>query len=241
MRTNSVISCRGVLFLSLLLLPGFSSGSLVTGPDASINVSLDGDRSSTGAVVASGLAGNTYIVRERGNVGEETQRIASFLEFDVSSLSTGFVNSSGFSATLTAQFTDRLNTLNNMEVRVGRVDDDGVNGDTWDTSLAPNTVPLFEWGMASADDVLLVPNARTATLNSVFAADITPIVQAWVNGTEANNGLVLYAPSPVFQGAGFENVTLTAIVPEPTTALGLLGLMTSTFFRRRRRLMGNSN
>ena len=42
-----------------------------------------------------------------------------------------------------------------------------------------------------------------------------------------------------FRQGAFDNIRLdaTALVPEPTTALGLLGLVTSAFFRRRRRLL----
>ena len=38
--------------------------------------------------------------------------------------------------------------------------------------------------------------------------------------------------------ASFDNINLSVVVPEPTTALALLGLVTGAFFRRRRRLLG---
>jgi len=222
---------RVLLALFLLFAAvGTSFGSVMT-PDSLILVSLDGDRDGPGTVNAGPLAGNPIVVRERANLAEQALRIAAFLDFDLASLP-GTIESAEFSVS----FDQRLNTANNMAVNIGRVQDDGTNGDSWDDSLAAGTVPLFEWGMNSADASTLVPNVRTNPLGT-YSVDVTNIVNKWTTGTNANNGFTMYAPSTVFQGAGFSGATLSVVIPEPTTLLVwslLAGLGVGLGWRRRK-------
>ena len=226
--------------LGLLLVPCASQAALIVvplDPAYTLNVSLDGDRDDVGTVNGGTLNDNLLIGRERLDQSQEALRIAAFIHFDLSGLSPDAVNAPTFQAVFKADFDERLNTINNMAIKVGRVDDDGVNGDTWDASEDPGTVPLFEWGLSSADEQTLVSNVRTSAFGT-YSIDVTSIVQGWVNGTNANNGLVLYGDPAVFQGAGLNNPILEVTLPEPSTYLVFTGLIVcfgaAGWWRRRR-------
>ena len=79
----------------------------------------------------------------------------------------------------------------------------------------------------------------TATMGTLGARNVIT-----GNGNYASNfvysgnqwvALAFYTTGEV---ASFDNISLTAVVPEPSSTLGLLALVTSAFFRRRRRLLG---
>ena len=230
-------------YLAILVAAAFGAvrycdGSIIT-PDTSLNVSADGDRDWRGTVSISGIDPGTYYIRERGvsdtDPNSEKMRVASFMAFDLNSLSAADVANPGFTATFAIDFTARLNTTNGLAATVGRVEDDGVAGDSWNTSGAAGTVPLFEWGNSSADQQVVVANVLSDSFGT-YTIVVTSIVRDWVNGTHANNGLVLFGGSRSFQGAGFQNAQLTVAVPEPSTLLltimGLLGLAVPRLRRR---------
>ncbi|MFT5494888.1 MAG: hypothetical protein ACI9TH_000279 [Kiritimatiellia bacterium] len=197
-------------------------------PDFFLHVSLAGDRDNVGTP-APGLP-NTYVVRERADLTQETLRVALFAHFDLSSLTLTDVAQPGFSAMLEGELVGRLNTINPLQVNVGRVE----AANTWDDSLAAGTVPLFEWGATSLDQQILVPNVQTATTNTIFSADVTAIISDLVTGAQPDNGLVLFGTPPLFQAAGFEGLQLNVSIPEPGSAgLLLSGFCLVLLIRRR--------
>lgn len=153
------------------------------------------------------------VVRERSNLTQDNLQIRTFLEFDVSSLTAADVTAPGFSALFSIDFVTKLNTVNNMGVQIGRVLDDGFDGDSWD--VEEGDLPLFEWARLgdeagedlAADTVVIIEKIRTDDLG-IYTADVTPIVQDWVSGNFDNNGFVLYGTGDVFQGAGLDNAQL---------------------------------
>jgi len=128
-----------------------------------------------------------------------------------------------------------------MNVFVGRI-----QGGTWDSGGSNN--PLHDWGfddesgtVAAADGKLLVANVKftadPTVTNITVDADVSDIVKGWVEGTNSNQGFVLYYDRNVFQGIGLDNPELLIVVPEPLTMLavgmGIAGL--GGYIRKRRR------
>jgi len=210
--------------LSIFIIPNTQASLITLSHENIVKVSLDGDNISVGSVLAP--SGHDIYARERvlGSNNADSMRIASFIEFDLSSLTTGIVNSSVFSASFEADFVSRLNTRHNMSVMLGQV----VNN--WDN--VSGSFPLYEWASSSINSTTLVSNVRNNAFG-IYSLDVTDIVRDWVNGGSTNNGLVVYGSAPVFQGAGFNNVVLRAEVPEPSTlaifALGMIGLASRRF------------
>mgnify|MGYP003385119861 FL=1 len=221
LNSKKIISAvaTSLCLFSICILPNAQATLMTLSPESIANVSLDGDINLAGTVNSGSLTGNEVIARERKNQSQEDKRIASFLHFDVSSLTSSLVNSSEFSASLEADFDSRLNTINNMSVLLGQV------GSAWDTMAG--SLPLFELAGLSTNQATLVNNAKTDTFGT-YTLDVTDIVRSWVNGGSINNGLVVFGAAPVYQGAGFKNVGLTVDIPEPTSiaifALGVVGL-----------------
>ncbi len=209
--------------LSIFIVPNAQAGLITISADY-INVSADGDNDSVGTVKTNSLSGNEVIARERANQSQTDMMIASFIQFDISWLTTGIVNSSLFSASFDADFSARLNGLNNMSVMLGQVDH------SWNYSTG--SLPLFELAALSTNPATLVGNVKSDAFGT-YSLDVTNIVRDWVNGSAINNGFVVYGSAPVFQGAGFNNVALQVEVPEPTSiailALGIMGLAARRF------------
>ncbi|TWX65203.1 PEP-CTERM sorting domain-containing protein [Colwellia demingiae] len=210
--------------LSMFILPNAQATLITMSSDYIVNVSLDGDINSVGTVKTDSLSGSEVVARERKNQSQENMRIASFIQFDVSSLTANIVNSSFFSASFEADFDSRLNNKNNMSVMLGQV------GSAWDA--IPGSLPLFELAGLSTNQATLVDNVRTDAFET-YTLDVTDIVRSWVNGGSTNNGLVVFGSAPVYQGAGLNNIALTVDVPEPTSiaifALGIIGLASRRF------------
>ncbi len=212
--------------ISLIFLWAFSThtnAELITiSPEEIINVSSDGDENYVGDLVTHSLSGSTIIARER-RVNDGNQdcspngapcRIASYLFFDVSSLSSWQVSSTEFSAVFNIDFTERLNTQNAMSVLLGAA----VN--SWTST--PGMLPLFSDAASSTNQSVLVNNVRTDAFGQ-YSIDLTELVRGWVLGDLSNNGVVIFGNEREWQGAGFENAALDVKVPEPG-ALGLFGL-----------------
>lgn len=216
-----------VCLLSIFIIPNTQAGLIELLPEDIVKVSQDGDKNSAGTV----LVPSDYEIyaRERtiGSKDEEKMRTASFIQFDLSSLTTDIVNSSFFSASFEADFVSSLNDKNNMSVMLGQVTDE------WDNVLGD--LPLFELADSSINEVTLVGNVKNRAYGT-YSVDVTTIVQDWVNGDALNNGLVVFGKTPAFQGAGFDNVALQVEVPEPSTlaifALGIIGLASRRFKKK---------
>ena len=98
----------------------------------------------------------------------------------------------------------------------------------------------FEMAGLSANSASLVDNIKDGDFGT-YSLDVTAIVRSWVSGTSVNNGFVVYGAAPVFQGAGFNNISLEVTTPtlsavtvsEPTTlvifGLGMIALASRRF------------
>lgn len=175
-----------------------------------------------------------YAARERGNAGQLNRRVASFLQFDTSSLSAADVNDPNFTATFTIDHVGHLNNINaGMDLGIGQV----VSG-AWDDD--GGATPVFGWAAASTGQTTLLQNVQNSP-NAVtgLTFDATAVIQDWVlNGT--NQGFALFGY--LDDGTGnptnasyLNNAALEwEIIPEPST--GILGLFgaSALLFRRRR-------
>ena len=218
-----------LLVLSISIVPNTYAGLINISSDYIVNVSLDGDQNSVGTV--NGLANNEVIARERRDKSQKDKRIASFIQFDVSLLTLDLVNASDFSALFSADFSERLNIINDMSVMLGQV------SSTWDN--VAGTLPVFEMAGLSTNSAVLVNNIKTDDFDT-YSLDVTEIVRSWVSGTSVNNGFVVYGAESVYQGAGFNNIALKVTAPvssavtvsEPTT-LVIFGLAMIALASRR--------
>ena len=61
-----------------------------------------------------------YAVRSRADTSQNDRQVATFLQFDVSSLTVEDVNNPAFEATFRIDYSTRLNTINALTVMVGR-------------------------------------------------------------------------------------------------------------------------
>jgi len=200
--------------MSVFIVPSVQASLITTTPTSIISVSVDGDAKFAGVVDSDALSATEVIARERAKLSQESKRIATFLDFDLSYLTASNVNASGFSALFSLDFVSRLNGKNNLTVLLGQVES------AW--SDAAGSLPLFEYAQASSNQKDLVSNVKIDAFGT-FTVDVTGIVQGWVNGVQDNNGLVVFGESTVFQGAGFNNPSLIVNVPAPTT-IAILGL-----------------
>lgn len=218
-----------LLVLSISIVPNTYAGLINISSDYIVNVSLDGDQNSVGTV--NGLANNEVIARERRDKSQKDKRIASFIQFDVSLLTLDLVNASDFSALFSADFSERLNIINDMSVMLGQV------SSAWDN--VAGTLPVFEMAGLSTNSAVLVNNIKTDDFDT-YSLDVTEIVRSWVSGTSVNNGFVVYGAESVYQGAGFNNIALKVTAPvssavtvsEPTT-LVIFGLAMIALASRR--------
>ena len=149
----------------------------------------------------------------------------------MSLLTLDLVNASDFSALFSADFSERLNIINDMSVMLGQV------SSTWDN--VAGTLPVFEMAGLSTNSAVLVNNIKTDAFDT-YSLDVTEIVRSWVSGTSVNNGFVVYGAESVYQGAGFNNIALKVTAPvssavtvsEPTT-LVIFGLAMIALASRR--------
>lgn len=171
-----------------------------------------------------------YTARERDNTGQTNRRIATFLQFDTSSLTAGDVNDAGFLATFSIEHVGHLNDLNNgMDLMFGRVDDG-----SWDDGGTSN--PDFAWGLSSTNQTTLISNVQNYPNATNLTVDVTTIVQDWVLGNTSNQGIALFGidnGGNASQASYLQNASISTI-PEPAT-LGLIATFGGGLFFLRRR------
>ena len=208
--------------MSALIATTAQASLITTSPATIVSVSVDGDKNSTGAVTGNALNSNDVIVRERAKLSEKSLRIATFLDFDLSYLTSDIVNASTFSALFEIDFVSRLNAKNSISVLLGQVES------AW--SDEPGSLPLYEWAGSSTNQTAVVDDVKTDAFDT-YTVDVTSTIQNWVNGVSDNYGFVLFASATEFQGAGLDNASLVVNVPEPSTiaifGLALVGLSLS--------------
>lgn len=231
---------KKLIFSSAVVLTMISTSHLAHSAVLSISdnliVAADG---TVGSAANSGLPTNgvafDYAVRERQNSNQTDRRVVSFLGVDTSNLTVAEVNTPGFQATFTVNHVGQLNSVNTgLDLSLGR----NVSGD-WDSiSDSGDPDPQFAWAAASADQSVILADIHTVADSQALSLDVTSIVQGWVNGTFANQGLILLG-TPAASNAGNNNLSQasylagaainTAIVPEPSalilTGFGLLGFL----------------
>lgn len=230
MKIKGLLSCIAAL-LCLVATTMSAQADVIVNP---MDITLIGVNTTLTNQVAP-VRGNAdqFEVRSRQN-GQETdnRQLVTFANFDVSAFAPG----SAVTADLTFDYTSRLNTVNAAPPAVvGRV------LTAWDTS--GNNNPLFSYGYdningatVAADTAVLVQDIQNTTpALTGQSVDLTSIVQGWIDGTFANNGLVFFIDGEASQGAGFSNVQLDITpVPEPTS-MALLGLGSVLLVVRRRK------
>ena len=126
---------------------------------------------------------------------------------------------------------------------VGTFQTFGAGGATLATTTNNNGNPFF---LLQFSDAFGIPDPTFNALHVQAGTDLSTQVFSG-SMTFASTSLSsmqiapLSSPITIWQSdTGVGSITLSSqpAVPEPTTALGLLGLVTSAFFRRRRRLLG---
>ncbi|MGJ8725768.1 MAG: sulfatase-like hydrolase/transferase [Roseibacillus sp.] len=146
-------------------------------------------------------ADSDIYARERLSATQTNRRASSFLNFDVSALTVADFNSPGFSVAFTADYDFQLNNLNSASAVVGRV-----TNSAWDGT---STVPLHSWGITSASDrVSLIADISALAPPASVSADVTSIVEGWVNGSTDNFGLAVFVGENQSNAAGFSNPRL---------------------------------
>ena len=155
----------------------------------------------TNVISGDATPNSAFYIRERRNASQTSQRVAAFLNFDVSALTPADVNQAGFSVSFTADYDFQLNDLNSAGAVVGRVTNGAWNG--------TSTQPLFTWGIDdSADRTTLIADISSLAEPASVSTDVTSIVAGWVNGTLDNYGLAVFISSLESNAAGFSNPQL---------------------------------
>lgn len=180
--------------------------------EASAGVSLTLSPTETLTVAAAepanpGPMSGDILIRERGtDTADLESHVSAFLNFDLGSLPR-FSPAAGDTATFSLEFQDRYNTSQPAGLFVGQV-----TAGAW----SAGSPPLYQWATKSASapagpgsqnrDTLVVGNVQTDDFG-YYASDITPIIDAWVNGGESNYGLGVYLANS-YQGAAFGDPTI---------------------------------
>lgn len=219
------------LLATLLLSAGMTHAATILNPTDSRIVSQASTQTTENFDTGAGVS-ESYVIRTRSNTGQTDRIIATFIRFDVSSLTISEVNSPGFYASFDIDYVSSINDNeedHNFDLGRNTIDDW-----TWDSSGDNN--PLYSW----IDDVGSVGTfgqfSGASTKPQSLTLDITSTVQGWVNDDFDNLGLILYgnAVDPSHQnGFGFTGAEIN-IVPEPSSVVLLGGLGILCLLRRRR-------
>ena len=139
----------------------------------------------------------------------------TYIQFNLSSIPSGYTSADITKATLKV-YVNAVTTAGSFNV-------DFVNGTWSEATIDANNAPAL--GSTIAASVPLV----TADKNQYILIDITPAVQAWLNGSQANDGIALVGNSPV--NASFdakENTTTSHPAELDIVFAGIAGITTAS-------------
>ncbi len=159
---------------SQLLALLFSTLCLLSGAYAQLTPSADSFTNT--ASPTTNYGSNTLL-------GVESASQTAYIQFNLSSIPAGYTGSEISKATLKL-FVNSVTTAGSFNV-------DYVNGTWTESTLTANNAPAL--GKTIAASVPLVAADR----GQYLLIDITPALQAWLNGTEPNDGIALVGSSPV--------------------------------------------
>ena len=159
----------GLLVLVLLAATSSSLAQVTPSADAYTNSASAG--TNFGAAVTLGVA----------NTATSNQK--TYVQFDLSSIPAGF-NGSNIAKASLKLYVNSVTTAGSFNV-------DYVTGPWVEKTITANLSPSL--GTTVAGNVPLT----TALVHDYVLVDVTPAVVAWLNGTQANDGLALVANSPL--------------------------------------------
>lgn len=142
--------------------------------------------------------GTNYGAKTLLNVNSPSQ--TTYIQFDLSSIPAGYSGSSVAKATLKLYV--------NAVTGAGSFNVDYVNGSWLENTITANLAPAL--GTTVAPSVAL---DKTQVKDYVLI-DITPAVQAWLNGSQANDGIALVANSPLNASFDSKESTTQSHPPE---------------------------
>lgn len=228
----------------LSLAPRALHAAVIASPSEVVRVAWDQvDRNDTGSDFTAGGFNNAPIAaRERQNGGVQAHlQGVTYLRFDLSTIAPSSVGDPGFAASFALDYTYQLNTTHSLAIGMDAV----ASANTWSDSVG--VYPLATWvapeviGGTLPYEYLILNDVRTTSPPRSITLDVTSTVSDWLTGASNNNGFVIFGTTDVYQGAGFDNATLTltgvTAVPEPSTsALLLAALATACICIRRCRV-----
>jgi len=139
-----------------------------------------------------------YGARALLDVGSPSQ--TTYIQFDLSSIPSGYTGSSIAKATLKLYV--------NAVTMAGSFNVDYVNGSWSEGTITANLGPAL--GTTIVPSVALAKNQT----KDYLLIDITTAVQAWLNGTQANDGIALVANSPLNASFDSKESTTQSHPPE---------------------------
>ncbi len=130
----------------------------------------------------------------------ESASQTAYIQFNLSSIPSGYTGADITKATLKLYV--------NATTKAGSFNVDFVNGTWSEATIDANNAPAL--GSTIAASVPLT----TADKNQYILIDITAALQAWLNGTEANNGIALVGNSPINASFDSKESTTTSHAAE---------------------------
>ena len=148
----------------------------------------------------------------------ESASQTTYVQFDLSSIPTGYDGSSVAKATLKLYV--------NAVAAAGSFNVDYVNGAWSESTISANLAPALGATIAPS-----VPLAKSQAKDYVLV-DITAAVQAWLNGTVSNDGIALVASSPLNASFDSKESTTQSHPPEldivfASSGSGITGVLTA--------------
>ena len=131
-----------------------------------------------------------------GNLSIQT----SYIQFDLSAIPTGYSGSNIAKATLRI-YVDGATKAGSFNV-------DFVNGAWTESTITANSAPALGNTIAASVSI------ATTNKNDYISIDITTALQAWLNGSQANDGIALVANSPLAMTIDSTKNTKTSHSPQ---------------------------